>query len=125
MRETPPVQVGVTLHDLVSSQSQTLPLFQDEAKQGRISQAMDKINAKYGANTLYTANIHDARTSASGGIAFNFVPDLSIADSVQARQGTDSGRNERQQPEKRLTDAEANALIEASLAYDREHAPRA
>jgi len=115
MREMPPVQVAVTLHDLVNAQSQTLPLFNDERKLGRISIAMDKINAKFGANTLYTANIQDARTSGTGGIAFNFVPDLSIPDSVQSRQGSESGRT--QQPTPRLTDAQANELIETSLRH--------
>jgi DNA polymerase-4 len=85
----PPLQVGVTLHDLVAPQSQTLPLFKDERRREGLSRAMDKVNQKFGANTVYTANMQDARGHGTGGIAFNYVPNLDIADSVQSRQRGD------------------------------------
>lgn len=106
-----PILVSVTLHDLVNEQSQTLPLFPEEMKNNRISIAMDKINQKHGANTLYTANIHNARSHGTGGIAFNYVPNLDVVDSVQSRQriGAD---------EKHLTDRELLDLIEAGVDRD-------
>lgn len=86
VRVRTPLLVSVTLHELVSEANATLPLFGGERKNTSISKAMDTINQKFGANTLYTANIHDARQHASGGIAFGYVPKLDAADSVQSRQ---------------------------------------
>ncbi len=81
-----PVLVSVTLHDLVPPGSITLPLFAQEASGQRLSRAMDQINQKYGPNVLYTANMQGVRAAGTGGIAFNYVPDLTLADSVQSRQ---------------------------------------
>ncbi|MCC6678004.1 MAG: DNA polymerase [Phycisphaerales bacterium] len=80
-----PTLVDVTLTELVNTQSQTLPLFQGENRRTRLSKAMDLVNEKYGANTLYTSSIHEARASGSGGIAFNYVPDLELPDTVRER----------------------------------------
>jgi DNA polymerase-4 len=106
-----PLLVSVTLGDLITPQSATLPLFPDEAKRGNLSKAMDSVNNKFGANTVYTANMQDVRAHGAGGIAFNFVPDLNFADSVKARQ--------RQGAEPPLTDAQLDALIETGIAADR------
>jgi DNA polymerase IV len=105
-----PLLVSVTLSDLVTPASVTLPLFSEEAKRGNLSKAMDAVNQKFGANTVFTANMQDARGHGSGGIAFNFVPDLTFADSVKARQRTGG--------EKLMSDAQLDALIEAGLAAD-------
>lgn len=114
LRSRTPLMVSVTLHDLVNATSQTLPLFTGENKRGNISKAMDTINRKFGPNTLYTANIHDARGHGTGGIAFNYVPDLSVADSVQSRQrGSEPGREGTR--EKFMSDAELEGLIEEGL----------
>lgn len=101
-----PILVSVTLHDLVTPTSQTLPLFREEAKRADLSKAMDKVNAKYGANTVYPANIHHTRRHGAGGIAFNYVPNLEVTDSVGGAMSVD---------EARMTDAEMEAMIEASL----------
>lgn len=104
----PPLQVGVTLHDLVAPGSRTLPLFTDQARRENLSHAMDAVNRRYGANAVYTANIHEARVHGSGGIAFNYVPNLAITDSVQARQrGAERGLP--------LSDDDLEALINMSL----------
>lgn len=105
-----PLLVSVTLGDLITPQSATMPLFPEEAKRGNLSKAMDAVNQKFGANTVFTANMQDARSHGAGGIAFNFVPDLTFADSVKARQRTTG--------EKPLTDAQLDALIEHGLAAD-------
>lgn len=84
-REAAPLLVDVTLTDLVNAQSQTLPLFEGENRRTRLSQAMDLVNKKYGANVLYTSTIHDAKEHGSGGIAFNYVPNLDVVDTVRER----------------------------------------
>ena len=94
--------------------SVTLPLFGDEHRRGNISTAMDTINAKFGANTLYTANIQDARQTGTGGIAFTYVPDLSVVDSVEDRLPIDGVMKEG----KRMSDEEAVALIERSVGRE-------
>jgi DNA polymerase-4 len=125
VRTRTPLLVSVTLHELVQQQSATLPLFTDERKHANVSKAMDAINQKFGANTLYTANVHDARQHASGGIAFRFVPNLSHADSVQQRQRDTAheagnrhlakGSSALGAKERAQTDAELERLIEESL----------
>jgi DNA polymerase-4 len=133
VRVRTPLLVSVTLHELIKEESTTLPLFGGERKNANVSKAMDAINQKFGANTLYTANIHDARQHASGGIAFRYVPNLAAADSVQSRQRAEkpdetessaaqagnrhlargaSGMSAQQRTE---TDAQLTKLIEESL----------
>jgi DNA polymerase-4 len=116
-----PVLVSVTLLDLVYPRSQTLPLFEHERRREGLSRAMDKVNQKFGANTLYTANMHGVRDHATGGIAFASVPDLALADSVRSRQrGTEEG------PEDFLSDHELNRMLDEGLAREqprREAAP--
>lgn len=85
-----PVQVGVTLHDLVAPGSQSPPLFSDERKRASLSRAMDEVNARFGANTVYTSTIHEARHTGSGGIAFTYVPDLDVTDTVTDRTSSSS-----------------------------------
>lgn len=101
-----PILVSVTLHDLVAPTSQTLPLFREEAKKADLSKAMDKVNAKFGANTVYPANIHNTRRHGAGGIAFNYVPNLEVTDSVGGSMSVDDAK---------MGDAEMEAMIEASL----------
>ncbi len=101
-----PILVSVTLHDLVAPTSQTLPLFREEAKKADLSKAMDKVNAKFGANTVYPANIHNTRRHGAGGIAFNYVPNLEVTDSVGGSMSVCDAK---------MGDAEMEAMIEASL----------
>ncbi len=107
-RDRVPMMVGVTLHDLVAPTSQTLPLFSEEARRSSLSRTMDLVNRRFGANTVYTANIQDARAHGTGGIAFSHVPDLGVADSVTDRMRGSSTR---------LTDEQLDAMIEESLDH--------
>lgn len=84
--DTVPVMVDVTLCELSNGCSTTLPLFEQERKLTGLSHVMDRVNEKFGANTVYLAPMHDARTSAPGGIAFRSIPDLAFVDTVRARQ---------------------------------------
>jgi DNA polymerase-4 len=111
--QTPPLLVSVTLHDLVAPASLTLPLFEKQHKRENLSKAMDVVNKRYGANKVYTAAMHDARSHATGGIAFNYVPSLDVADSVQSRQRGGSTSTY-------LTDEQMEQLIEDSLRVDRQ-----
>jgi DNA polymerase-4 len=57
----------------------TLSLFsglETEARRTRLSMAMDAVNGKYGTNTLGTASMLPAGTSAATRIAFTNIPDL-------------------------------------------------
>lgn len=107
---TPPLLVSVTLHDLVAPGSLTQPLFGKQHKRENLSRAMDVVNKKYGANKVYTAAMHDARSHAAGGIAFNHIPSLEVADSVQSRQRGGGSTY--------LTDEQMESLIEESLRHD-------
>lgn len=76
-------QVGVTLSELIAEDQVTLPLFAGDARRGELSKALDAINTKFGKHAVYSAAVHDARDSARGGIAFTYIPDTSIPDSVE------------------------------------------
>ncbi|HYE62461.1 MAG TPA: hypothetical protein VD997_10725 [Phycisphaerales bacterium] len=102
------LMVAVTLHDLVPAASHTLPLFGGQNRSESLSKAMDAVNKKFGANKVYPASMQDARGHGTGGIAFNYVPNLELADSVQSRQ---RGGGEKRY----MSDAEMEGLIEGSL----------
>ena len=67
-----PVKVGIVLGDLISGPAQ-MSLF-DSPKTNSINHALDTINTKYGANTLYMANTKDVLSSAKTRISFNHIP---------------------------------------------------
>ncbi len=74
-----PFYVGVWLGQLVPDHLHTLSLFSGlevEAKRTRLASAMDKVNEKYGTNTLATASMLLAGASAPTRIAFTNIPDL-------------------------------------------------
>ncbi|MGH8455402.1 MAG: DNA polymerase [Stenotrophobium sp.] len=76
-RKTPaPMAVGVTLLDLRAEQQQTLPLFAEEPAHPKLYQTVDKLNLRYGKNTVYFGRAHTARDSAPMRIAFTRIPDL-------------------------------------------------
>jgi DNA polymerase-4 len=72
--------VGVTLHDLTAGTSATAPLFSEQADLGTLSKAIDRINRKYGSDTVYPAAMQGARKSAPRRIAFGNIPDLDVPD---------------------------------------------
>lgn len=76
-------QVGVSFSDLVLQRDSTLPLFAQERKHVNLSRVMDQINSHFGKHAVYTGAMHDARDSAKGGIAFTYIPDITLADSVE------------------------------------------
>ncbi len=70
-----PLSVGVTLIHLAAEKDQTLPLFERDAKVSAFHAAIDKLNARYGKNTVYFGGAHTALDSAPARIAFTHIPD--------------------------------------------------
>lgn len=74
------LKLAVTLSGLTPRASATATLFTPPRDAGRLSQALDLINKKYGADTLYPASMHSAKKSAPRRIAFGNIPDLDLPD---------------------------------------------
>jgi DNA polymerase-4 len=70
-----PIKVAINLMDLVHGSSQLS--FFDNPKTTQINQALDLINLRFGANTLFLAHTKDVIQSAKTRISFNHIPDLS------------------------------------------------
>ncbi len=74
-----PFLVSVTLLDLIPDSLHTLNLFsglEEEVGRGQLATTMDRLNHKYGTETLYFASMHMARAAAPTRIAFQSIPDL-------------------------------------------------
>ena len=69
-----PVKVAVVLGDLITGPAQ-MSLF-DSPKTNSINHALDTINTKYGANTLFMANTKEVLSSAKTRISFNHIPEV-------------------------------------------------
>lgn len=80
--EGTPSFLDVTLFDLQHTGEVTQPLFEQEQNGLRLSRAMDRINQKFGRNTICCASMKGAEDAAPGGISFASVPDLRLADTV-------------------------------------------
>ncbi len=70
-----PFAVGITLFRLSKEQEPTLSLFEKEKNNTALNRAMDKLNQRYGANTIYFAGAYTAREAAPARIAFTHIPD--------------------------------------------------
>ena len=69
-----PLQVGVTLFDLVAEANATLPLFEWERNRIKLAQTMDRLNARFGAQTIYLGSVHEVLDDAPPRIAFTNIP---------------------------------------------------
>lgn len=78
--ESIPTAVGVVLFDLLHENYTTLPIFENFAKNKSFYDAIDKINKRYGYNSIYFAGAHTAKYSAPMRIAFTQIPNLEIED---------------------------------------------
>lgn len=76
------MKVGVVLSDLVASGQGTLSLFVEEGRRDALSRAVDALNQRHGAHTVFVASMMDVREEATGGIAFGNIPDLGLVDTV-------------------------------------------
>jgi DNA polymerase IV len=75
-----PVAVGVNFSGLVHVQEVALDLFavKPHANQQKLNAALDKLNLKYGKNTVYLGGAHEALKDAPMRIAFNHIPNLVV-----------------------------------------------
>lgn len=73
----PALKISVVLFDLVHESDRNFSFF-DNPQRSKLSLAMDKLNLKYGRNTIYFGSIHKALSSAPTRIAFSSIPDLEI-----------------------------------------------
>jgi DNA polymerase IV len=75
-----PVAVGVNFSGLVHLQEVALDLFavKPHANQQKLNAALDKLNLKYGKNTVYLGGAHEALKDAPMRIAFNHIPNLVV-----------------------------------------------
>ncbi len=71
-----PLKVGLVLSNLLAAEGATLPLFPAEQKLIGLSQAMDRINARYGRETVHLGTVHEVLDSAPTRIAFTNIPEL-------------------------------------------------
>jgi len=71
-----PLQAAITLLDLKPAAQLALPLFEEDRRPRRATDAMDLVNEKLGLNALYFASMHDTREAAPMRIAFTNIPDV-------------------------------------------------
>lgn len=66
----PPFRLAVTLFNLQQVRGEQISLFSDMEKSRKLSKVMDKINDKYGAETIYSASMFDTLDAAPNRIPF-------------------------------------------------------
>ena len=73
-----PISIGVNFTGLAYAQEVAQDLFSEKpsAAQQKLNAALDKLNLKYGKNTVYLGGAHDALKDAPMRIAFNHIPSL-------------------------------------------------
>jgi DNA polymerase-4 len=74
----PILKVGVTLFDLAEHSQVTRDLFDPDDQHAGLNSVLDRINQRYGPNTLYFGGAHSGRGAAPMRIAFSHVPDLQV-----------------------------------------------
>lgn len=75
-----PIAIGINFSGLVHAQEVAQDLFTEKpsANQQKLNAALDKLNLKYGKNTVYLGGAHEALKDAPMRIAFNHIPDLVV-----------------------------------------------
>lgn len=76
VHQAKPLKVAVTLTDLIPRRESPLPLFEEVTRLGRLADVVDRINTRFGQNTLHTASMWRARKTAPARIAFGAIPRL-------------------------------------------------
>jgi DNA polymerase-4 len=69
-----PIKVGVEVAGLVPAAQVPRLLFNELEKPRHVSQAIDKINQRWGASTIYFGSIHNFRHHMDDKIAFGRIP---------------------------------------------------
>ncbi|MGB3683109.1 MAG: hypothetical protein WA990_11555 [Rubrobacteraceae bacterium] len=73
-----PLKVSVVLYDLVHDACRTPPLFVEDGRGPELTLAMDAVNNRFGANTVYLAAMHRSLHTAPSRIAFTHIPDIAV-----------------------------------------------
>ena len=69
-----PIMAGVVLGRVRPAAGLTMPLFCDLDRATRLGEAMDRLNIRYGRNTVYLASMHAAKEAAPTRIPFYHIP---------------------------------------------------
>jgi DNA polymerase-4 len=72
------LKVGVTLFHLAERSQVTRDLFDPDDHHAGLNSVLDRINQRYGPNTLYFGGAHKGRGAAPMRIAFSHVPELQV-----------------------------------------------
>lgn len=72
------LKVGVVLTHLVEHSQVTRDLFDPDDQHALLNSVLDRINQRYGPNTLYFGSAHHGRGAAPMRIAFSHVPELQV-----------------------------------------------
>lgn len=75
-----PQAVGISFSGFINNQEYIVDLFETEVVETnrKLNTALDKLNSKYGKNTIYLGGAHNALYASQVKIAFNYVPDLIV-----------------------------------------------
>jgi DNA polymerase IV len=89
----PPLKVGVTFFHLRPVTVWTPDLFDDVPKNAPLDAALDRLNIRYGRDTIFFGGAFGAQSSTPMRIAFNYIPDAATesddgADPVIKKPGT-------------------------------------
>lgn len=80
-----PDYVAVALFDLTAAPCVGLPLFPKDRKSIQLAQAMDVINERFGAYSIYFGSMHDTQEAAPMRISFTHIPDVIVEDHTPGR----------------------------------------
>ena len=69
-----PMKVGAEVGELVAAGQVSRPLFDEMEKPRRVSMAIDKVNQRWGAATIYFGSMHEYRHQMDDKIAFGRIP---------------------------------------------------
>ncbi len=76
--KTAPLKVGITLIDLRGQSDRSRSLFDDAEVRDRLNAAIDRLNSRYGKNTVYFGGAHRALGAAPMRITFTHIPDPAV-----------------------------------------------
>jgi DNA polymerase-4 len=63
---------------LIHDSNRTPPLFDEDHRRTKLTNAMDAANVRFGSNAVYLAAMHRSLHTAPSRIAFTHIPDISI-----------------------------------------------
>jgi DNA polymerase-4 len=82
-----PLRASVTFSDLTPSGESSMYLFDGERKLDRVAGALDEINERWGADSIYYGAMHGALDTAPMRIGFTSIPDA-VAEGNKGKQKT-------------------------------------